>query len=116
MRFSFLYWAFPLTQCPDCHPHGPLCCGGAESEMRATCRSTQPVLCLGGTCEHKVEELKLPPICVWKEFIQYLNVGNYWLMFFIQCETFLALDMSGDFFKTQTGTFYVLCHETPRLI
>lgn len=67
--------------------------------MRATCRSIQPVLCLGGTCEHVEEELKLPTICVWKVFTQYLNVGGYWLMFFIQCEIFLALDMSGDFFK-----------------
>lgn len=66
--------------------------------MRTTCRSMQPVLCLGGICEHMEEELKLPTICIWKEFTQYLNAGNYWLMFFIQCEIFLPLDMSGDFF------------------
>lgn len=114
VRFSFPYWTFPLTQCPDCHPHGPFCCGGAESGMRATCRSMQPVRCLGGTCEHTEEELKLPTICIWKEFTQYLNVGNYWLMFFIQCEIFLALDMSGDFFlktkkqKLELFMYYVM--------
>lgn len=59
----------------------------------------QPVLCLGGICEHMEEELKLPTICIWKEFTQYLNAGNYWLMFFIQCEIFLPLDMSGDLKK-----------------
>lgn len=101
---------FPfLTQCPDCHSHGPFCCVGTESGMRATCRSMQPVLCLAGTCEHMEEELKLPTICIWKKFTQHINVGNYWLMFFTQCEIFLALDMSGDLKKKKNPNWNFLC-------
>lgn len=65
-------------------------------------------LCLGGTWDHKEEEVELPTLCIWKENspgFSYLTAGNYWLMFFIQFEIFLARDMSGDFFFNQNLSF-----------